>query len=350
MELKTALITGMLIDIDFFEDGKNSKFKTIVDRQVINGTFTVFTPMHKGKYYVPRISDKVKITFLFNDTEKDFKKPYSFTASIIDRKKSKKSSYLVLKVISKVTNAQRRQSFRLSVVNSIEFEHNIKKGELLTKDISSTGMKCILPYQIKAKEEMKIFFPYKNTIIEIYAHVVDSFQIKDSISKYEARLKFIDTNEATISKISNFLLSKQAEEIRSNLDSKGYSELYKLLNFEDEKRREDDINIRMVNYLAFFSWFIFFIILLFFFKARPKIPYGVQLFFNMYYGSVWNLTSLNIALVLSILQFSLTAYGLSINSTRMKRASDRYSISLIINLILSIVFFIIYSVIIRIIQ
>lgn len=343
MNLEDALITGMLVEADFFEDGANNKFKTIIDRQVINGTFTIFTPMTKGKYYVPRVGNRVKITFLYSDAEKEFKSPYTFTASIIDRKTTNKSSILVLRITSSPVKAQRRESFRLSVVETIKFEYKGKRSELLTKDISATGMKCILPYKISKDEEILICFPYRKEIIEIYGIIIDSFQVKDSITKYEARIKFVDTNDFVISKISNFLINKQAEEIRKNLDSKGYSELYKLLNFKDEKRKKEDINILIVRYLAFISWIIFFFIFIFYFKARPSIPYGVQLFFNMYYGSNWDIISLNIAFVLSILQLMLTIYGLGVNSTRMKRSTDRYSKSLIINLILSILALLGYS-------
>jgi hypothetical protein len=80
-----------------------------------------------------------------------------------------------------------------------------------------------------------------------------------------------------------------------------------------------------------------FLIVVFFIKASPETSYGIGRFFNRDYLNQWNPNTLNITLALSIFQIFITGFGLSLNSTRLKRETDYVHMSLVFNLIIAII-------------
>lgn len=347
MDFTKSLKPGTKIEIEFQDPDGNLKLQTLIDQPLKDGFFTVFTPMNKGTFYPARVGSTVKITFLHSGKEK--KEPFSFSAKIEDRKSSGTSSILKMSLVSSIKKSQRRESFRLSLVKTISYEYEGFMHEMITKDVSSTGFKALVEKEIHEGEVITLKLPVEDEILNIDAKITYSQRVPDSIKKVEIRGPFINIDEATKKKISRFLLEKQSESVRKNLDANGYSELFKLLNYENERRKTEDFNIVMVRYLTLASWIICMFQVSSFLNARPRMSYGVERFFSIYMGSHWNLTMMNIFLLLTVVQLCITIYGLTLNSTRLKRATDKISKSLIINLTLSVIGIIAYFAILNII-
>lgn len=346
MDYNKSFRSGAKVEVEFIEDdGSSVKLQTLVDQPLINNSFTLFTPMNHGGYYPARTGRNVKITFLHAESESSNKAPYSFTAKITSRKLVDGISILTLSKKAATKKAQRRESFRLSYVEKLEYIFEEKKYTLLTKDISSTGFKALVEIALPVGSLVTLILPLDSESIMIESEIIYSQKVDDSIIKTEIRANFSNSNEITRKKITKYLLSKQSEEVRNNLDSDGYSKLFRLVNGDqiNDRRRSNDFNLRMVQYLSLLSWLNLLFILGSYLQSRPRNSYGVERFFSIYMGSTWNLTILNLFLILAIVQLSISGYGLMLNSTRMKREGDKYSKSLIINLLIAIVSIIAYS-------
>ncbi|MGB3368396.1 MAG: PilZ domain-containing protein [Acidaminobacteraceae bacterium] len=340
MNYNKSFKSGAKVEVEFQEeDGVIVKLQTLVDQPIINNTFTLFTPMNKGGYYPARTGRSVKITFLHAESENATKAPYSFTAKIISRKLVNGISVLTLSKKAAPKKAQRRESFRLSYVEKLQYLYNGKVHPLLTKDLSSTGIKALVEMPIAVGSVITLLINLGSDPLELETEIVYSQKVEDSIIKTEIRGNFINLSDITRKKITKYLLGKQSEEVRGNLDSDGYSKLYKLINGDqiNDRRHENDFTLRLVQYISLVSWIISLILVSSYLQARPRNSYGVERFFRIYMGSSWNVSILNIFLILSVIQLSLTGYGLSLNATRMKRENDKYSKSLIINLTIAII-------------
>lgn len=340
MDYNKSFRSGAKVEVEFQEDdGAVVKLQTLIDQPLINNSFTLFTPMSHGGYYPARTGRNVKITFLHAESENSNRAPYSFTAKITSRKLVDGISILTLSKKAAPKKAQRRESFRLSYVEKLEYLLDEQVHTLLTKDISSTGIKALVELPLAVGSIITLILHLGSTTIRLETEIIYSQKIEDSIIKSEIRGNFINLSEATKKQITKYLLGKQSEEVRNNLDSDGYSKLFKLINGDqiNDRRRENDLTLRMISYLSLASWLNLLFLVGSYLQARPRNSYGVERFFSIYMGSSWSLSLLNVFLIVSVIQLSLTGYGLMLNSTRMKRENDKYSKSLIINLIISII-------------
>lgn len=340
MDYNKSFRSGAKVEVEFREDdGVVVKLHTLVDQPLIDDTFTLFTPMNHGGYYPARTGRSVKIIFLHAESENSNKAPYSFTAKITSRKLVDGISILTLSKKADPKKAQRRESFRLSYVEKLEYIFNNQVHSLLTKDLSSTGIKALVEIPIAVGSVITLLLHLGSDLLELEIEIVYSQRVDYSILKTEIRGNFINLGEPTRKKITKYLLGKQSEEVRGNLDSDGYSKLFKLINGDqiNDKRHENDLTLRMVEYISLTSWLILLFLVASYLQARPRMSYGVERFFSIYMGSSWNIALLNIFLIISVIQFSLTGYGLLLNTTRMKREYDKYSKSLIINFTIAII-------------
>ncbi len=339
MDLNKSFKSGSRIEIEIKDENDNLlDLHTLVDRPIANKSFTIFTPMQNGSYYPVRVGSNVKITFLHQESESSSKTPYTFSAVITDRASESDLSILTLKMIGPAEKSQRRKSFRLSYVENLEYVYKDQFYAMLTKDISSTGLKALVELPIAVGDRITTVLDIGDESLKLQTEIIYSEKLSDSIKKIEIRGNFVDVDSNTRKKITRYLLEKQSEEVRKSLDDKGYSKLYKLVNGDEfhNRRRKKDFNIRMVEYLSLLSWINFIFIAGIFLQARPRQSYGVERFFSIVIGSVWNVSLLNIFIVFSIAQLCICLYGLLLNSTRMKREGDKYNKGLMFNLIVAI--------------
>jgi len=95
------------------------------------------------------------------------------------------------------------------------------------------------------------------------------------------------------------------------------------------QRKGPDFIVKTIQNISFISWFIFFIVFIVFSLAKPKVQ-GFDREMGMITGQVWDKTILDKALYLMIFQIFLSGIGLTINTTRMKRKSDKLNKSLVL--------------------
>lgn len=97
-----------------------------------------------------------------------------------------------------------------------------------------------------------------------------------------------------------------------------------------DRRRCEDFWVRFLEWLVVGSWFLLFIALLVFSKARPQIETFFERYYNLPVNPDWNLDFLFYLRILMILGLSLSVLGLTINWRRSRRADDQCRVSLVI--------------------
>jgi hypothetical protein len=111
-----------------------------------------------------------------------------------------------------------------------------------------------------------------------------------------------------------------------------------------KRRRGPDLLVKSIHYFASFSWFIILLLFIAVSVAKPRM----ETFFDRFAGgrlsNTWDQTFMGYAFWLLIFLFIICSLGLIINSSRHKRKSDHYNLSLIIFEIMSVLGIILYVV------
>lgn len=97
-----------------------------------------------------------------------------------------------------------------------------------------------------------------------------------------------------------------------------------------ERRRREDFWVRFLEWLVVGSWFLLFIALLVFSKAKPQIETFFERYYNLPVNPDWNLEFLFYLKILMALGLLLSLLGSAINWRRSRRAEDQFRVSLVI--------------------
>lgn len=97
-----------------------------------------------------------------------------------------------------------------------------------------------------------------------------------------------------------------------------------------DRRRREDFWVRFLEWLVVGSWFLLFIALLVFSKAKPQIETFFERYYNLPVNPDWNLEFLFYLRILMILGLILSVLGLTINWRRSRRAEDQFRVSLVV--------------------
>ena len=113
-----------------------------------------------------------------------------------------------------------------------------------------------------------------------------------------------------------------------------------------EKRKGRDILMRLLTWLAVIGWFIMYVVIMVFEKARPRVESS----FDHVDGaesplSAWNPVLIQYIFYLMIAGFSISIIGIILNIKRHRRKRDKYRISLIALGVISLLGIIFYLII-----
>lgn len=309
MNLNKLLQTGTLVELEISDSGekKPKNFHVIIDKPYNNGVFSISSPMKQGRNYPVKNDSIVKIIFSFKkDNEQE---AYSLKCKITSRSNNKKFNTLLLQTISSPEKVQRREYFRFSIVQNIKFTFEGQIYDMLTVNISATGLRGITNKKIPDGESISIDLTLEKSTLRLTGEVVNSNLSKESQIKYDTRIKFINITESQKSKITNFIFSKQSEMALKSLNRDGYNTDLINLNFSGDDYLEDDKNsFKKLSSPA--ALLISIVLIGLFTKAMPEKMNGLDMFFNNLRSPLWKIDYLYATIILSFIQIIFSILGI----------------------------------------
>ena len=348
MELSEHLLPSYSVELSVStldQDAKPTiiRLKTIIESGYNNGFFKIISPMNHGRMYVLHDNEIITVTFYAN--EDNVKIAYQIPCKVIEKSNRNGQYTVTLKVQALPKKVQRREAFRVNVFNTYNIEYGGKKIEIVTKDISSTGMRALSPVQMKKDDTFAIQFdanvidpedfdakPDPAKRFTINCRVIDSMP-QNEIRKYMLRIQFLNLTAQQSKSLIQYLYAKQAEVIAYDTDlSAKRDKLEHLIKSGNDKRKGDDAVIKRYQAIGFLNFVIVFFAIMFLLFAQPEPLYSLDKFFNVRRAKYWNATYFSASLITTIVSLVFGGYGIILNGTRMKRKTDRFSIALIITL------------------
>lgn len=96
-----------------------------------------------------------------------------------------------------------------------------------------------------------------------------------------------------------------------------------------ERRKGPDFLIKVLKNLVFISWVIIFTSMVLLDLAKPQMESFFDKLFGVHRNTNWNYTFMDYMFYTMVCGLGVSVGGLYINSKRMRRKGDHYSISLI---------------------
>lgn len=345
MDLNRILLPAHSVELSLknIDSGGSSKkitLKSMVETGFENGEFKILAPIHNGVPYNCKIGEKMDVLFKSNASENAG--IFSIRCLIIHRTVENDMPLITLKQLSEPTKVQRRKAFRIHVYNTYSFEYRGKTYELVTKDISSTGMLALTQVQLNPNTTFDILFDANihkkdssgytdERIFTIRCRVLDSKPEKE-IRRYINRIVFDDLPQAHSKLILQYLYNKQTEMIQSQPDlipkwHKAYQESSLIDHLKDAPELSKYKSINLINL------FLIFLALAFYIFSQPSPIYGLDYFWGSVRPALWHTTYLWLALSTAFLITIIGTYNTLINKN--KNPSKRFSIfSIVIGLLL----------------
>ncbi|RXV59911.1 hypothetical protein DWB64_13430 [Fusibacter sp. A1] len=316
--------TGDTVELQLDKHDPSSKYRTVIESVEGDKVFEVFAPIHSGK--VVLIGNGNIITVVFSQLNKATSRYeiFSFKARLESKENREGVALIKLLRISDFKKTQRRDFYRLNFVKEMELSTSLDgtgKIEVLSRDISAGGMRCVTTKRVKPGEKVIIHIVLvPKEPIDIIADVVSCDNMPDSMLRYDLRLRFNNLSKSQQTKLIRQINGVQAEYLKklANKDYESHME-HILPNLSEEKlvRYNADVKFSIrLGYLMAINWILCFVIFILIVIARPVNEYPVARFFNIYTRTGWSPQALNVAIGVSVGTIILSILGLTIDRLR----------------------------------
>lgn len=349
MDLTKYLISSHSLEITAFikdDTGKATELilKTVVDRGYAGDSFSIVAPIYHGKIVNFNIDETVDVTF--GSPSPSHKEFYRMRCKVIGRKFENNLSTLSLTPISNPSKVQRRQAFRVNIYNTYTFSYRASQYELVTKDISCTGMLALSTVQLNKNAVFEIIFDANpkpkdaydsdytdDKVFRIRCKVLDSIP-QTEIRRYLNRIQFEGLKDHESKFLMQYLYAKQTEILHMDPNTSQKIAAY------FENTRDDYIDIHSSEYkrlqiISLVSIIPLFISLVMLLLSRPKQMYVLDYFFNFYRPQNWQQNYLLGAMIASLLVVVIDLVGLYYNLMEIKKNNRTIHWSLLFTLIIS---------------
>lgn len=349
MELTHYLLPTHSVEItvsirDELNKASDLILKTIIESQYEAGTFKIFAPVYHGKIYNFLTNETVMVTFSSPDaSSKDI---FSMRCKVLHKTFENNTSLITLKSTSPPIKVQRRQAFRVNIYSTYSFRFKSDHYDLITKDVSSTGILGLTTAQFKTGDQFEIRFDanikpkdalYSDyselKVFNIKCRILDSMP-QTEIRKYLNRIQFFGMSEQESKYLIQYLYAKQSEMIHIDPNSS-----QKIQSYFDNSNGADTIppsgrahKIQILGLVNYFLLFISIIMLLF---ARPKKMYVLDYFFDFYRPQFWDTPYLLGAFIAALIVMAFSVIGIVINLRDVAQKKDRLHMSVVTTLTLS---------------
>ena len=350
MDLTKYLISSHSLEITAFikeDTGKAAELilKTVVDRGYSGDSFSIVAPIYHGKIVNFNIDETVDVTF--GSPSPSHKEFYRMRCKVIGRKFENNLSTLSLTPITNPSKVQRRQAFRVNIYNTYTFSYRESQYELVTKDISCTGMLALSTVQLNKNAVFDIVFDANpkpkdaydsdytdDKVFRIRCKVLDSIP-QTEIRRYLNRIQFEGLKDHESKFLMQYLYAKQTEILHMDPNTSQKIAAY------FENTRDDYIDIHSSEYkrlqiISLVSIIPMFISLVMLLLSRPKQMYVLDYFFNFYRPQNWQQNYLLGAMIASLLVVVIDLVGLYYNLMEIKKNNRTIHWSLLFTLIISL--------------
>lgn len=343
MELNQYLIPTHSVEITVSVRDDNNKasdliLKTVIESEFDSGTFRVFAPVYHGKIYNFMTNETVMVTFGSPDTA--VKEIYSMRCKVLNKTFEDKMSLITLKSTSPPIKVQRRQAFRVSIYNTYSLRYKNNSYDLITKDISSTGILGLTTVAFKPGDQFEIRFDANlkskdalNTdytdlkVFNIKCKILDSMP-QPEIRKYLNRIQFVGMSEQESKYLIQYLYAKQSEMIHIDPNAS-----QKIQAYFDNNGGADTIpaseQTNKIQILGLVNYFLLFIAIVMLLFSRPKKMYVLDYFFDFYRPQFWDTRYLLGAFITSSIVMLISFIGMFINFRDFMQKKDRLHLSVI---------------------
>lgn len=279
--------------------------RTLVEKGVLYREFRIIAPMRQGKVFMFDNIDKISIIFSVKEGKKNL--VYELDCRIISKLRVEDIPVVSLSIIGEAHEVQRRQAFRVNISNNIRFSYNGCEHELITKDISLTGILAVTDANISVRDKINIFWDSVGSDSSSESFLEDdSFTITATLlsktyiprsAKYEIRLSFDHLPEPLSRKLLKYLYKKQSEQIRRGPE---FSDKFEEFLSDEDYRPQ----VHRIGVFTLISLSLLLIGVVLFFLARPEDRYGIDKFFDLYRKINWN----PFQLTLSVITIGIAAF------------------------------------------
>ncbi len=353
MNLKEYLLPSHSIEVSATTEDEDHKpiilkLRTVVETGYENGFFKIVAPMYHGRLYNFHVDEQITVTFTTQVEQK--KEAYDLKCRIVSRNHRGNLYTITLKALSEPEKVQRRQAFRVNVFNTYTFNYKDKEQQIVTKDISSTGLRGLTTIQMSKGDQFTIKFnantkeedevspeDYAERLFTLQCRVIDCMP-QTEIRRYMQRIQFVNMTSKQSKYLVQYLYAKQSEIIfTEGSDSNQRDLMEHYLNYQENEIHIDERDSRNVSLISLISFFLFFLSFVFFLYAQPTEVYGLDRFFRYYRAQAWNSTYFVLAFGTTLGNIAFSIYGLIFNASKFKSQNDHFNRLLIATLGLSII-------------
>ncbi|MGB3368691.1 MAG: PilZ domain-containing protein [Acidaminobacteraceae bacterium] len=209
-DIQKFVVVGNTVEIPVLIDNQMIILKSSVEGVGDNNRLIIGSPLFKLNYYNVKAGDVIRLHIKSNAGVIEFK------AKILKRVMVRNISTLVLEAISDPILIQRREFFRLNILKDVSITHNERKFNLMTKEISAGGLSGIVIDigDVSIGDKIQVVIDTGSEILELIGDILYCQLFKDSIRRYEYRIKFLNVSQVNRRKLLNYVFSEQRKLMR----------------------------------------------------------------------------------------------------------------------------------------
>lgn len=347
MELSKYLLPSHSVEVTVTtkdEQGKANELilKTIIEQGVLEDQFKIVAPIYHGKIYNFQLGEMIQITFSTPD-----KLFYGVNCLVKERHYQNNLSTLTLKIAGSPIKIQRRKAFRVNIYNTYPFSYKGQEYEMVTKDISSTGMLALSTIQLpnntvfeitfdaNPKPKGTLHFDYlESKVFKVRCKVLDSMA-QTEIRRYLNRIQFEGLNEQESQLLIQYLYAKQTEILHMDPGaSQKITAYFESMDYNSvDTSSKEYRRLQIMSLISIVSLFVSLVMLLF---SRPKKMYVLDYFFDFYRPQFWRQDYLAGAFIAAVFVAIFDLVGLGLNLIEIKKTNTTLHWSLLVSLIISL--------------
>lgn len=344
---------GQVIELELAKSkDEMMQFRTLIEEVKGDLEFTLLAPMYKAMPYPFRDDEVVDFIFTVHD-EENTPSAFIFKARITERFKKEDLTYLRVVRISGITKLQRRGYYRLNYVADMEYEVLQSENDrdtytckrIITKDVSAGGFCGIISEHLPPGGFIRLHLVLGEDKFLINARIINTSRFEESVLHNEIRCIFCPLSSKETGRLIQAINNMQSEYIRrmagtsleDRLRAYGHGDM-----MFSERRISNDWVVKWLDWSVIVTWVISFIIMANTMLAMPQRPNTIDNYYGYIVRRTWDMERIQNNIYFLLALFIVSSISLILNSTRMKRAGDRYRVSLMVMGVLSLMLILAY--------